>query len=647
MADYNKSIEIAYKADLKSLISELKKMPGMTASEAKKMVSALDTQLKQAEKAAKRTGQNTARGMKQVQVATFQASQQMKTFRTSARSADRVFGELSTGLELVSPELGAMAGFASQASSGIEALGRAVGSANPIFLAITVVAASAALAYQLFAVDTKAVEEQSKKTAEKLRELRDATAGIEMGANNARLELAILQGQISTLDAEIAKSEFEIRKEQEAGLQASRDRLKVFEEALELVQRRSKAGAALTEEETVHLHALQKSIPVLKDIDDLNTAGLEGFQIRQKAAARLNKEIEFQHDELERLNDVIDEQVATQEQVLLLKEEQKQQEKEIREQEKARGKAAKEREKEARAAQVEAQQQEKAKLVLLAEVEKIQSGINKQLMNESQAIEHKYDAQIQRLQEIQKELGDQVETETAIADLKFLKSQELYELEQKQLEKLNKARLKSEKEQQQAQQQRIRRELDFAGSLVTSYGTVTSSLMTMYENMGKEQSDQMIKLFRLNKSAEIANIAMITARGITEAAARFAGRPVRKALAIGGMVAAGATQTAAVASTPPPVFDMGGMIGNFDRVRPGDTMVRATAGEAILDTSTVQRLGGAEGVRALQNGGSAQPSVIVMNPFKHFDRYNKSALRRTSALNKEAYKTRRFGSVGY
>ena len=56
MADVNKSIEISYRADLKQLLNELKKMPGMSEQEAKKMVSQLDRQLKQAEKAAQRTG---------------------------------------------------------------------------------------------------------------------------------------------------------------------------------------------------------------------------------------------------------------------------------------------------------------------------------------------------------------------------------------------------------------------------------------------------------------------------------------------------------------------------------------------------------------------------------------------------------------
>ena len=647
MADVNKSIEISYRADLKQLLNELKKMPGMSEQEAKKMVTQLDRQLKQAEKAAQRAGKNTARGMKEVDRATKVATNSMRQFRQAGRNADRIFGELSTGLELISPELGAMAGFASQASSGIEALGRAIGGASPMLLAIGLAAAAAGLAYQLFTVDAEAVAEQAEKTAKKLKELRDATMSIEMGANDARLELAVLKGEISALDAEILKNEYEIRQEQEAGLQAARERTEVFREALALVEARSRAGAALTEEETNNLHALESSIPVLKDIGNLNDAGLEGFQKRQKAAALLNAEVEAGVEEERRLQAVVDEQVNLATELVEEKEAQRQASEAQKQAEKDAAAAAKERQKQEAAARAEAQRQLAQQKAMMSEVERIQDGINKSFMDEGEAIAHNYDTQIERLREIKAELGDQIDIERELADLKFLKANELYEFQYQQEQKIFDAREKADKEEKARRQELLALNMDFASSLIGSYASVTGAVGQLYENLGKENAEVALRLFALNKSAEIANIAMITARGIAEASARFAGRPVRKALAIGGVVTAGATQAAAVASTPPPTFDMGGMIGNFDTPRPGDTLVRATAGEAILDTSTVERIGGAEGVRALQNGGMMAPQVIVMNPFKHLDKYNKSALRRTSAMNTESYKSRRFGAMGY
>jgi recombinational DNA repair protein RecR len=61
MAEEKRSINIAYKADLKDLINKLKQMPNVTEQEAKKMVSALDRQLKQAEKAAKKSADASAK----------------------------------------------------------------------------------------------------------------------------------------------------------------------------------------------------------------------------------------------------------------------------------------------------------------------------------------------------------------------------------------------------------------------------------------------------------------------------------------------------------------------------------------------------------------------------------------------------------
>ena len=49
-SEVKRSINLEYQADLKQLIAQLEKMPGITAQEAKKMVSVLDTNFRRAEK---------------------------------------------------------------------------------------------------------------------------------------------------------------------------------------------------------------------------------------------------------------------------------------------------------------------------------------------------------------------------------------------------------------------------------------------------------------------------------------------------------------------------------------------------------------------------------------------------------------------
>ena len=49
-------------------------------------------------------------------------------------------------------------------------------------------------------------------------------------------------------------------------------------------------------------------------------------------------------------------------------------------------------------------------------------------------------------------------------------------------------------------------------------------------------------------------------------------------------------------------------------------MIRAQKGEAVLNTAAVSNIGSA-GVNALNSGANLSPTIIVTNPFKHYDRF--------------------------
>ena len=119
-------------------------------------------------------------------------------------------------------------------------------------------------------------------------------------------------------------------------------------------------------------------------------------------------------------------------------------------------------------------------------------------------------------------------------------------------------------------------------------------------------------VFNIRKAAAIADIAIQTAKNIVEVA------PLGP-FAMAGMAAIGVAQGALVASEQPK-FHMGGMIGGSEPLAPDETMVRAKRGEAILSTAAVNRIG-EDGVRSLETGGGITPKIIVMNPFKHYDRF--------------------------
>ena len=126
----------------------------------------------------------------------------------------------------------------------------------------------------------------------------------------------------------------------------------------------------------------------------------KGFQRRQKAAALLNSEVEAGVKEEQRLQGIVDTQVQLAEDLVIEKQRQKEEAEAQKQAEKAAAQAAKERKREeaaARAAALKAAAEQKR---MLAEVDKIQSNINKQFMNEGEQIRHNYDTQIERLHEL-------------------------------------------------------------------------------------------------------------------------------------------------------------------------------------------------------------------------------------------------------
>ena len=135
----------------------------------------------------------------------------------------------------------------------------------------------------------------------------------------------------------------------------------------------------------------------------------------------------------------------------------------------------------------------------------------------------------------------------------------------------------------------------------------------MLEKSGSKNKKLITALFLANRAAALGEIVMNTAKSITAAPAQFG--PFAP-IAIAGYVATAAAQTATVMSQQPPRFHMGGMVDKT----PDERVVIVKQGEAILDRATVNALGD-QGVSRLQNGQSMSPEVIVMNPYKHFDRF--------------------------
>jgi F0F1-type ATP synthase assembly protein I len=188
MADYNQSIELSFRADLKDLLSKLKDMPGMTKKEASKMVTELQKQLRKSEKAATRAGKNGKKGMEQLSQGAKKATVNVRTLRKDAANLDRLTGELASALDMVHPALGNIAHEASAAGGALEGIFRAFQLTSPAGLALVAVAGAVAAAIHITTSASKEAEEAQKLLEEQLTNTRNAFHSATEAAANFQMK---------------------------------------------------------------------------------------------------------------------------------------------------------------------------------------------------------------------------------------------------------------------------------------------------------------------------------------------------------------------------------------------------------------------------------------------------------------------------
>ena len=271
---------------------------------------------------------------------------------------------------------------------------------------------------------------------------------------------------------------------------------------------------------------------------------------------------------------------------------------------------------------------EKEKLLALEkEVLAITSKSNEKILSQSEKIKKEYGEQIERLKQIQQISKDKVNTEEAqfeikkdmekqLADIREKNSKKLAELEEKRLEKEG-------KDFEESIRKRIAMVDSFGKALTGYFSSFGNAIQTTMENQGTLTETHARRLHRLQQGAGVGEVLINAAVATMKAYAQFG--PIGGALAAIPMTALAGIQTAAIMSQPPPKFHTGGLVDGADVVN-----AQLLRGEAVLDRKTVRKIGGERG---LDNVGSP-PQVIVMNSFKHFDRYLASSMRGNSRIRK-------------
>jgi len=276
-------------------------------------------------------------------------------------------------------------------------------------------------------------------------------------------------------------------------------------------------------------------------------------------------------------------------------------------------------------------------LQLRKEVSAIIEKHNEKEMSERDKIQKSYNEEIERLKEIAEISKGQIKTTEEQTLLKEKLAAEMHEIELERIkkekeenEKLNETILGLKQDQKDLIIQTSKTFTNVASSTTSFFSSFAAAQKQHLENTDSLTKSQAMRLFKMNQNIGIADSLINSAVAVTKAYSQFG--------LIGGIVAGtamaslSAMQIAAIKSTPPPKFHMGGMVDGADVVN--GQLLR---GEAVLSRRQVRDVGGEKGVKAIGN----QPQVIVTNSFKHFDKYMASSLRSNSRLSRMKTRTGR------
>ena len=641
MAEVNKSISISYKADLKDLISKLKQMPNVTDQEAKKMVKALDRQLKQAEKAAQKSAEASKKAAKQAAQAAARGAHQFDEMADSARRAeqrmeqvgesagdiDRGFSSIGLALRGVNPQLAEAADGLADAMAVTEGLTLSMSALNPVTVAGAAAIGALVLGYMSY-------QQEIEKARELTLALRDAQKSLNDMYNTQAQnfqdsldklgditdEYSVLTGQIDEYELALRRTERQVKASFQGNIDQQKELIDQRKQELALVDniRKSNLGNlenayALSEAEKDTLKQLQLQVNGVSKRMDLTKHDMGNNNELSKIHAAISNEIVKQEQGMAILvkhqTDAVDMSLQIQE---FENESARAKEKQIKPAEK----------------KVELLKEEKDGLEdLIAAENKYfdrQISANQKLedfqisafMSKEQRDFLAFGKQIEQIEQLG-ETTEQTELAQAIIK-KMIHDQELENI--KELKEKRKEAAKENIDQLMVMgevfadlaEQRIKgQEIDVEGDRKKQ--EELAALSDIERQAHEQKKKQMMGLFNFRKGMAIADIAMGTAEAVVAAQKLI---PPFNAIQTALAVATGVAQAGIVMGQQPPQFHMGGMA-------PDEMGARVLKGEAILDRATVRGLGGEQGIRQLQQNQGMGGQVMVIQPFKHFGRFTR------------------------
>jgi hypothetical protein len=622
MAEVEKSIQISYKADLKDLTAKLKQIPNLTDQEARKMVSALDRQLKQAEKAAKKSSDQSKKAVQAAAMAAARGAHNFDELEDSARRAeerlervgdasgdiDRGFSSIGLALRGVNPQLAEAADGIADAFAVTEGLTMSFAALNPYVIAAAAAIGTLTLGYMSYQQEVEKARQLTLDMKEAQRSLNDSYKELRANFNDSLDKLGEIQDEYAVLTGEITEYELALRQterqtkamfqsnidQQQTVIDGRKEELAMIDRMISANTKSVEHAAILSETEKERLHNLQMITDGVQKNVDLTkydyTMNNELFKIRNA----LTNEIATQEKAMEII-------VGHQEQAVDLALQIQEYENET--------KQAKEGQVVSHEKIVEKQEEEEDNLRNLIELDmerfqKIQDASNElaklteeQGLSEYEMKELNFARQLEHIKELGEKSGQQAEAQDLMNAM-------IAEKEKERLLDLQKM-----KEEQFA------KDTANANALISTFGNLSAAMLDAAVDGGKANQKVINALFRMNQASSLAQIAFTTAENVVKAQGY---PPPLNGIMSGLAIATGGAQAAVVMAQQPPQasFHMGGMA-------PDEMGARVLAGEAILDRATVQRIGGEQGVQQLQQGAAADSKIVVIQPFKHFGRFAK------------------------
>lgn len=658
MAEEKRSISISYKADLKDLISKLKQMPNVTEAEAKKMVGALDKQLKQAEKAAKKSAeaskkasQNAAkaarRGVKDfdnMADAARRAEERLEQVGEASGDIDRGFSSVGLALRGVNPQLAEAADGIADMFAVTEGLTMSFAALNPFVIAGGIAIGALTLGYvahqaelEKVREDTLALRDAQKALIESQNEQQSNLEDAAFKIREQRLDYKLLTGQITEYQFNLEKAGEAANESFRGNIESAKDTAKETEVLLGTVQ------------SLIDMNKSSKDQQVI--LSDQELERLRTAQILNDEAANnldLTKRGTSERTALLHIEDQLQAQLAEEEKAVKAIEKMQEEAKDTamemvtleKELADATEEAADNTERRAVAAEraltAEELNNEALKEAFALADDILKGKSLEEKMDKAMAMAFLDDEGKKRLAQRER-VEEQIK---AIEDLGLATGREAeaelaaIALRREAEEDLNDELLENEEKLQEKRKEGARANLDAIFELGDTLAALADARinsdkidveaqkekqeqlaqMGEIERSAYEQKQKQLRaLFRFEKGMALAQVAMGTAEAIM--AAQKLPIPFN-AIQSGLAIATGVAQAGVVMSQQMPSFHMGGMA-------PDEATARVLRGEAILDRSTVRRIGGEQGVRNLQQGGSSSTNTVVIQPFKHFGRFAK------------------------